>query len=572
MAWLFIACLGVVAPSCEAPAEKPPPRIAPVPSPKPEATEFTLSLVGLNDLHGRIRALPVFAGGVQNLRQSLAGRGEVAVLDAGDMIHGTLEANLNEGADVIRAYNAMNVSAATLGNHEFDFGAVGRAQRIDADPQGALRARLEEAQFPVVASNLIRTDFGANVEWKGLFERLLLEIGPLRVGFIGTLTEEADRVIQRGMFAGLAVTPAHEAITRQAKKLREEGADLVVVLSHAGGECQSVDDPYDLSSCDDGEIFRVVRSLEPGLVDVVFAGHVHHQIAHFVEGVAVVESFWAGSHFSRVDLHFARDEAGAPWKKRELTIHPPTPLCTEAHAPCELTEYAGRPVERDPAVARVVDEALSNAAAQRERLVGVEVLRPFVKIRHQEHPVGSLFAEALLAAASPPADVALINAGAVRASLPAGQLKYGDLFDAYPFDGRVVRIEIVATELEAVIAKHLSNDDHGLMHMAGVRARAACEGEKLRVRLERPDGTKIEDADKLVLVTNDFMATGGDSLLDPIPQVTMRSRIKTDETLRDVVAGQLAKRTRPLNPDDREFFDPTLPRISYPGERPVRCR
>jgi 5'-nucleotidase len=200
----------------------------------------------------------------------------------------------------------------------------------------------------------------------------------------------------------------------------------------------------------------------------------------------------------------------------------------------------------------------------------VELAKPFVKNRHEEHALGSLFAEALLAA-SRGADVALINAGAVRSSLPAGPMKYGDLFDAYPFDGPVVRIEIRASELQAVVAAHLSNADHGLFHMAGVRATAVCDGLRLRVSLERPDGAPIGDGDPLVLVTNDFLATGGDDLLDPIARVEMRGRIETDETLRDVVAHQLAKRTRPLNPEDREF-DPGVPRISYPGERPVRCK
>jgi 2',3'-cyclic-nucleotide 2'-phosphodiesterase (5'-nucleotidase family) len=202
--------------------------------------------------------------------------------------------------------------------------------------------------------------------------------------------------------------------------------------------------------------------------------------------------------------------------------------------------------------------------------VGVEVEKPFVKVRHQEHALGTLFAEELLQATAP-ADVALVNAGAVRSSLPAGQMKYGDLFDAYPFDGRVVRIPVTAAELSSVIAAHLSNDDHGLFHLAGVRARAVCERGELAVALSRPDGSSVDPKQELVLVTNDFVATGGDELLSPIPRVIKRGRVDTDETLRDVVAKQLAKRTRPLNPDDPEFFDPALPRIAYPGKRPVSC-
>ena len=123
-----------------------------------------------------------------------------------------------------------------------------------------------------------------------------------------------------------------------------------------------------------------------------------------------------------------------------------------------------------------------------------------------------------------------------------------------------------------MIAAHLSNDDHGICHIAGVRARATCEGGELAVRLERPDGSAILPDQQLTMVTNDFMATGGDGLLDAIPGLIMRGRTETDETLRDVIANELAKRDKPLNPHDPQFFDPSAPRIVYPGKRPVRCQ
>ena len=51
----------------------------------------------------------------------------------------------------------------------------------------------------------------------------------------------------------------------------------------------------------------------------------------------------------------------------------------------------------------------------------------------------------------------------------------------------------------------------------------------------------------------------------------MRLRIETDETLRNVLADELAKRKRPLNPDDPALYNPMQPRIAFPGTRPVRC-
>jgi 5'-nucleotidase len=79
--------------------------------------------------------------------------GAVLVIDAGDMWQGTLDSNLVEGAAVVEAYNAIGFTAAAIGNHEFDFGPVGsKAIPQDAgdDPQGALKQRVSEANFPVL--------------------------------------------------------------------------------------------------------------------------------------------------------------------------------------------------------------------------------------------------------------------------------------------------------------------------------------------------------------------------------------------------------------------------------------
>ena len=129
----------------------------------------TISIVGTNDLHGHIEALPRLGGYIANLRRARArDGGGVVLLDAGDMFQGTLESNMNEGAAVVRAYNALKYDAAAIGNHEFDFGPVGPATAPRApgdDPRGALKARAAEAQFPFLAANLVDAATGALPAW-----------------------------------------------------------------------------------------------------------------------------------------------------------------------------------------------------------------------------------------------------------------------------------------------------------------------------------------------------------------------------------------------------------------------
>ncbi len=155
-------------------------RIA-VPAPAP----FVLSFLGINDLHGRLRALPAFAGYANNLRRARAkDGGAVALVDAGDMFQGTLESNLTDGASVIAAYRVLGMTVATLGNHEFDFGPLPGSD----DPQGAIRARFSEASFPILSAHLVTRGSHDSPHWDQLRRSVLLNVGGVRVGFVGLLT------------------------------------------------------------------------------------------------------------------------------------------------------------------------------------------------------------------------------------------------------------------------------------------------------------------------------------------------------------------------------------------------
>ena len=122
-----------------------------------------IAVVGTNDVHGQLLptedrgGLVELSGYVAALRAS-GDADAVLLVDAGDMWQGTLESNLDEGASVTAAYEALGYAAAAIGNHEFDFGPAGRAATSAGrgdDARGALRARAADAAFPLLAANLV---------------------------------------------------------------------------------------------------------------------------------------------------------------------------------------------------------------------------------------------------------------------------------------------------------------------------------------------------------------------------------------------------------------------------------
>ncbi len=225
----------------------PPPAPPPAPAPAapreaqaapPPAGPVVLSIVGTNDLHGHAERLPIFAGYVANLRQQRAADGgDVLLVDAGDMFQGTLVSNLGEGESVVLAYNALGYDAATIGNHEFDYGPVGDAptpQTPNDNPRGALLARVAQANFPILSANILDAQSGHRVQWPGVHASVTVTKAAVPVGIIGVTTEDTLHTTIAANVSDLRMEPIVDAVKAQATALRAAGAKIVVVLAHAG--------------------------------------------------------------------------------------------------------------------------------------------------------------------------------------------------------------------------------------------------------------------------------------------------------------------------------------------------
>jgi 2',3'-cyclic-nucleotide 2'-phosphodiesterase (5'-nucleotidase family) len=570
------ACLSCAAASicldCRTPpsAAQAPPAVATLSTSTPAPTNdqrLTLSFLGLNDLHGHIRALPAFAGYVNNVRAARArDGGAVALVDAGDMFQGTLESNLTEGASVLAAYRALGMSAGTLGNHEFDFGPEGPL--ATGDPQGAIRARIREASFPILSANLVERNTGVRPEWQGLRSSVIVNVGGVRVGFVGLLTRETPSIVMGSWFAGLDVADLGPALQREAMTLRKQGAEIVLGIAHAGADCKRFDDPNDLSSCKENqEIFTLANSLPAGTVDGIFAGHTHAGVAHRVNGIPILEAYSRGRAFSRLDLIFDR----ATHRVLGQKIFPPHELCPDLtnDAQCLLTDYEGAPVAEDPKLTRAIAPALALAEKQRSEPLGTVADDAIPGAGGHESPLGNLFADLLHDAVSG-SDAAILNGGTLRSDLPAGPLTYGALFEAMPFDNLTARVVITGAELKRVLQVHLAHDAHGIVSVSGLRVIASCGKSGLEVLLQRPSGKAVTDSESLILVTSDYLATGGDDLFRPAKLDQARISVDAGLTFRDALAAALKRRPH-ISSKDRKLFDPSQPRLKLPSARPVKC-
>jgi len=545
------------------------------PAPPRAARPVTLSIVGTNDLHGALERLPVLAGYVANLRAARAADGGgVVLVDGGDLFQGTLESNVTEGVDVVRAYNQIGYTASALGNHEFDYGPEGPRTVAGAgeDPRGALKARVREAKFPFVASNIVEQATGKPLAWPNLMTSTLIEVAGVKVGIIGASTEQTPRTTMPANFAGLAVTPPAAAIAEQAKELRARGAQVIVATMHIGSGCKNFDNPDDASSCNHSdELFKLLAGLPRGAVDVIVAGHTHAGIAHRLEGVAVIESYSSGRAFGRVDL-----QIGADGRVAAAHIARPHRLCegekdgsAAPMASCAPGEYEGKPVIADPAVQHIVDEALARAGERRREKLGITIAQTIRRAHAAESAEGNLFCDLMLAA-RPDAQVSVTNGGGLRADLPAGELTYGQLFEAIPFDNRFALIELSGKDLRQLVTSNLQRSG-GILSWGGLTAKARCSAGKLDVQI-RVAGKPLDDTASYKLATSDFLASGGDGMIARL-KLSERAIHVTDMIIRDAFSDVLRswKGTPKAALDPAQLFSPATRRLDYEGNRPLEC-
>jgi 2',3'-cyclic-nucleotide 2'-phosphodiesterase (5'-nucleotidase family) len=548
---------------------------------------ITLSVIGTNDVHGALlpvdgnRGLPLFAGYVANLRKTRAQDGGfVLLIDAGDMWQGTLESNFSEGASVVAAFNAMGYDAAAIGNHEFDFGPVGSKatpEDSDDDARGALKLRASEAKFPLLAANLIDQKTGQPVDWPNVQPAVLIERGDIKIGILGLMAENALITTVAANTRGLSVAPLALTATREAKKLRQAGADLVIVTAHAGGSCESFEDPQDLSSCNlSDEIIRLALDLPPDLVDQIIGGHIHRGIAHEVNGIAITSSYSRTDAFGRVDYVINRADRSVISRK----IFPPQKICgyvdntngdcvaaSKVSGASQVAHYNGSVVLPDVDVTRIAEVAAQRASELKSEPLGVYLETPITREGRSNSALGHLFTDVVLDAVG--GDVVIHNVtGGIRADLPQGDLTYGDVYEMFPFDNVIVHLDLSGAQLREVLGRQVLRPNMRA-GISGIRVFANCNDDKLELTMTRADGTEIRDEDMLVITTNNFLATGGDDIFTTIiPEDGFRVENNLP-LMREVIADWFRQRGGKMSAGT--FSDSDNPKWNIADPLPATC-
>ena len=467
-----------------------------------------VQLLALNDFHGNLESPPgtvrlpdgtVPAGGgawlAAHVARLRAEEPDTLVVGAGDLIGASpLASALTHDEPSISLMDALGLDVSSVGNHEFDEGAdeLLRLQRggCRTDDPGCKAPGFPGARFTYLAANVF--DRNGNTF---LPATALKKVGGATIGFVGVVLHETPSVVTPSGIAGLTFGDEADAVNAAVPKLRQAGADAVVVLIHQGG-AQAPGSPPGECRGFSGPLVDIAQRFRG--VDVVVSGHTHQAYVCPDLGGALVTSAGAyGRLLTRIELDVD------PVQHRVLSRNATQIAVTHDVAPDALAKA-------------IVDRAVAAAAPLAGRKVGRLAVSLARKTNDAgESALGDAVADAHLAVTRKGgASIAFTNSGGLRADLPAGDVTYAEAFAAQPFGNTLVTFTLTGAQVTKVLEQQwLGSRPKILQPSANVTytwSAAAEPGSRVVPGSLRVDGKPLAPDARVRVTVNSFLAAGGD--------------------------------------------------------------
>ncbi|XP_058457931.1 apyrase-like [Malaya genurostris] len=481
---------------------------------------YELSIIHINDFHARFEEVDtasvtcdsstgaVCVGGyartVTVVKQLLAERTNPMYFNAGDNFQGTLWYNLHRWNATVEFLNMLPADAMTLGNHEFDHGLDG------------IIPFMEHIDSPVL---MVNVDNSEEPRFGNYQKSMVVERNGREIGIIGVILRGMEEITEVGSTGKLVFEDEIETVKAEAEALKQQGVDIIIVLSHCGIETDQ----------------EIAAHAGPE-IDIIIGGHSHtflytgeHEeipgVAKDEYPVVVTQSgghkvliVQAAAYTKLVgDIVLFFDEAGIIQQWRGNPV------------------YLGADVVPDPEVAQALipwKQAVDEAGGRRIGFTAVSLLKS--TCGYAECNLGSFVADSMVAAFVPLAEpghwtyasIAVVAVGGLRVSMFKGAISFKNLIEVLPFENMLVCVELRGDRLigmlEYAVEKSWDEDKFNganMLQMSGLR---------VEYNVTNPVGQRVLAVEVLCydclvpkyeplnalkyyrVVTNSFIAGGGD--------------------------------------------------------------
>ncbi|HEY3426774.1 MAG TPA: 5'-nucleotidase C-terminal domain-containing protein, partial [Negativicutes bacterium] len=315
----------------------------------------------------------------------------------------------------------------------------------------------------------------------------LVERYGVKIGVIGIATPETAYKTNPKVVSGYIFEDPVKVVKALVPKIKRQGAAVIVVLTHLPSW---MDGNGNIS----GD--AAALALQAGGIDAVVSGHSHQTVYGKVNGIPVVQAYYNGRAAGNIELLFNKNSHRVVDCSVGVTSLP----------------YPG--LKANSEVQVMLDQAQTGITAVKNIAVG-HTVHNLSHDRNEltETLLGQWVTDAMRQAVG--ADIAFQNSGGLRIGIPAGIVSMGNLYEVMPFDNTLVTVDMTGKQVMSILEYGLMNNKIGMVQYSGIKISYQAAGpQQGRISaVTMSDGTALRLEKNYKVVTNDFMAAGGDGFI-----------------------------------------------------------
>ncbi|MGL4589030.1 MAG: bifunctional metallophosphatase/5'-nucleotidase [Mycoplasmatales bacterium] len=501
-------------------------------NPNEQCTE--INVLSFNDYHGIVEegsSDPGLAKFSTYINTVTAENPNSIVVSAGDNFNGSVTSNTLMGRPVAEAFNffgeyqtpillednlgqtkqtSNGVAFSSIGNHEFDWGAdkfTANVPDLNGDLTNGWDRYMGNSSF--LAANIIDKQTGQIPNFLKPYSYAYFDTDnngvytdqtDIKVGFIGLATPETAFKGSPDIVKNYDFLDPSDTVNQYIKQLEADNADLIIVQAHMSSFQNDGVVSGELNAEGTDELAQIAAI---DGIDGIISGHSHQPVVGYLNSVPLVQANKQGRNLGQLSYVY---------NLTTKTIVEATPKLTDVRAIKDTITPNQTVIDQivNPAIAQVgplKDEVLGNSDYEliHDRYSGATATQ-----------LGMLTSDIALKEISPNGQKAKIfiqNGGGLRTSINAGPITYGEVYELLPFDNVLSYWELTGAQIWEAMQWGLNPANAiGFAEYAGFKVYGNENGSQI-YRIVLNDGTIVtnDDKQKILVATNDFMASGGDN-------------------------------------------------------------
>lgn len=401
-----------------------------------------------NDLHANLDGSAQLVESTHNFKEKYSDC-DTLILSGGDNFAGGDEKKNDLTLDILQ--NKIQTNASAVGNHELD-------AMLDSLIKNA---KIHKTKF--VATNV---EFDSNSEARDCIERsCVIEQNGNKYGLIGAMPLDFKTCTKKAAQEGVEVMDYDdtiETLQKEINKLREQGINKIILLSHTGYENDK----------------KMAQDLDG--VDIIVGGHSHSVVGGAVHGenvlksksnepVIIVQAGENGKYYGILDVEF--DSKGV--------------LAKISHQLVELFS------KKSPNIEYIKSQKLGVSPT----IGSIKEIEAMPKNRRiKPHAWANLIVDSMKEELG--ADCAFLNAANIRKVPMEGKLTERDVSESVPMKNHLIKTQITQKQVVEAI-KQASKEslgsvsgEPGLLFASGFTYKVSEKGDLLELNYVDKNGAK----------------------------------------------------------------------------------